>query len=562
MSTDPDVDKAALRQQQLDFCPWLYWVNSTTVERHAQHEHQRLLARELGVRVGKDCYLSPRAAIVGGLGKSLQLGERCFVAANAYVTDDVTLGDHCTINPFAAVRGKIRGGHGIRIGAHASLIGFQHGYARVDIPVYQQPTHSIGITLGDDVWIGSNTVILDGIHVGSHTIVAAGAVVTKNVPDYAIVGGNPAKVIRMRNASPVQPSASHDPLAASLRDFGERARQQMPAVLTRCTATLPSGHACFVDQPNGITYVRPWCDAIEIAAMFHTTPPNHTKAALVTRLRSWQDAHTGLVGEYLPEAPDAGQPGETTAGEPFYNTMIVQYALECLGSNLGWPVHAVEAVDDATLLKTLGSLDWTGYSWGAGAWVDCYASCLYFNRRYFAQGTQLELLFHALDTRCNSTTGLWGAHRQPDRWLQPVNGFYRLTRGTYAQFDKPVPYPVQALDTILVHAADLHGRETACNVLDVAHPLWLCLQQTTHRREDVQRWARTQLEAILPRWTPNQGFAFSRGSIPTLRGTEMWLSIVYTLARLLGLESHLNYAPIGVHRTESGYPLLSPLPAS
>lgn len=54
------------------------------------------------------------------------------------------------------------------------------------------------VTIGDDVWIGTNSMILDGVRVGSHAVVAAGAVVTKDVPDYAIVGGVPARIIKYR----------------------------------------------------------------------------------------------------------------------------------------------------------------------------------------------------------------------------------------------------------------------------------------------------------------------------------------------------------------------------
>lgn len=53
--------------------------------------------------------------------------------------------------------------------------------------------------IGDDVWIGTNVIILPGVNVGNHCIIGAGAIVTKDIPDYAIVGGNPAKIIRMRN---------------------------------------------------------------------------------------------------------------------------------------------------------------------------------------------------------------------------------------------------------------------------------------------------------------------------------------------------------------------------
>ena len=55
------------------------------------------------------------------------------------------------------------------------------------------------IIIGDDVWIGGHVIVLPGVHVGNGAILAAGAVVTKDVPEYAIVGGNPARVIKYRN---------------------------------------------------------------------------------------------------------------------------------------------------------------------------------------------------------------------------------------------------------------------------------------------------------------------------------------------------------------------------
>ena len=54
------------------------------------------------------------------------------------------------------------------------------------------------VYIGDDVWIGTNAMILDGVTIGSHAVIAAGAVVTKDVPEYAIVGGVPAKIIKYR----------------------------------------------------------------------------------------------------------------------------------------------------------------------------------------------------------------------------------------------------------------------------------------------------------------------------------------------------------------------------
>ena len=59
----------------------------------------------------------------------------------------------------------------------------------------EQPIH-----IGNDVWIGTRAIILSGVTVGDHSVVGAGAVVTKDVPPYAVVGGVPAKILKMRNA--------------------------------------------------------------------------------------------------------------------------------------------------------------------------------------------------------------------------------------------------------------------------------------------------------------------------------------------------------------------------
>lgn len=156
---------------------------------------------------------------------------------------------------------------------------------------------------------------------------------------------------------------------------------------------------------------------------------------------------------------------------------------------------------------------------------------------------------------------MWGSPSTAEGWRQPVNGYYRLTRGTFAQFGLPVPRPEQTIDTVLAHTRDSRffadGRGTACDVLDVIHPLWLCGRQTRHRRAEVQAWARERLDATLPRWHAEAGFAFSpvpttgAEHLPGLMGTEMWLAIIWLLADVLGESGALGYRPRGVHRPEA-----------
>ncbi len=540
-----------LREQRFDYAPWHFAAEATAAEKAAQKAHQRALADASGAEIGEGSYVAPSAIIVGKPGHTFRLGAHGFVAGGAYVTDDVTLGDRCTLNPYATLRGKIIGGDGVRIGAYACLMGFNHGYADTTRPIWQQPHTSKGIVIGDDVWIGAHVSILDGVKIGSHTILAAGAVVTKDVPDYAIVGGNPAKVIRMRRRAHAAGS-----LEAKLQAFGERVGGELETVLASYRfKTKDAGHV-YLNQKGEKARVRPWCDATEIAAMFGRVAPGLTKAEWVTRLRGFQEPVSGVVAEHIPID---GRFENAVHAEPihtrFYNTMALNYALECLGSNLAWPVKTAADITAPRLRKKLASLAWETGAWGAGDWVDCYASAVLANALYFDHRPPLEAMFAWLDKKCDPMTGLWGSWSEKSRWQLPVNGFYRLTRGTYAQYGRPLPHPEKAIDTILTHSADkayFNGKtDDACHVLDVVHPLWLCRKQTAHRRDEIEAWVRKYLPKAIAHWQRDRGFDFVVARHDTsLQGTEMWLSIVWLMADLLGCADALGYHPCGVHRPE------------
>lgn len=84
------------------------------------------------------------------------------------------------------------------IGPNCVLVAFNHGMARDGEPMTSQPNLEAPITIGDDVWIGSNCTITAGVQVGTGAVIGANAVVTKDIPAFSIVGGVPARVIRSR----------------------------------------------------------------------------------------------------------------------------------------------------------------------------------------------------------------------------------------------------------------------------------------------------------------------------------------------------------------------------
>ena len=122
-------------------------------------------------RVKKGAEISPNATV----GNRSELGTRCLIQANVHIGDDVIMG------PDVKIYSR------------------NHKYDRLDLPISQQGKNYYQTYVGNDVWIGANVIITAGCKIGNHAIIAAGAVVTQDIPDFAITGGVPAKIIKYRN---------------------------------------------------------------------------------------------------------------------------------------------------------------------------------------------------------------------------------------------------------------------------------------------------------------------------------------------------------------------------
>ena len=111
-------------------------------------------------------------------GFHIDVGENFFANYNCTIIDvaKVKIGDNCQLAPNVSI---YTAGHPVHPDSRNSL--YEYG---------------IGVTIGDNVWIGGNTVILPGVHIGSNTVIGAGSVVTKDIPDWVIAAGNPCRVIR------------------------------------------------------------------------------------------------------------------------------------------------------------------------------------------------------------------------------------------------------------------------------------------------------------------------------------------------------------------------------
>ena len=111
-------------------------------------------------------------------GTHIEIGKNFFANYNCTIIDvaKVKIGNNCQFAPNVSI---YTAGHPIHPVSRNSL--YEYG---------------ISVTIGDNVWIGGNTVILPGVHIGSNTVIGAGSVVTKDIPDWVVAAGNPCRVVK------------------------------------------------------------------------------------------------------------------------------------------------------------------------------------------------------------------------------------------------------------------------------------------------------------------------------------------------------------------------------
>lgn len=127
------------------------------------------------------------------------VGEHVNIEKGAMITSSMEIGDNSGVGINALMHGTVIIGNDVMMGPDCVIYTTNHSFDRIDIPMNQQGfSREESVIIENDVWIGGRVTILPGVHIGNGSIVGAGAVVTKDIPDYAIVGGNPAKIIRYR----------------------------------------------------------------------------------------------------------------------------------------------------------------------------------------------------------------------------------------------------------------------------------------------------------------------------------------------------------------------------
>lgn len=109
---------------------------------------------------------------------------------------DVIIGDRTRIGLSNTLIGPVEIGNDIMFAQNIVVSGLNHSYEDVNMSIHDQAVSTKKIVVEDECWIGANAVITAGVRIGKHSVVAAGSVVTRDVPPYSIVAGNPARLIK------------------------------------------------------------------------------------------------------------------------------------------------------------------------------------------------------------------------------------------------------------------------------------------------------------------------------------------------------------------------------
>jgi acetyltransferase-like isoleucine patch superfamily enzyme len=136
------------------------------------------IIRGKNVKINNNVFIHENVLIRGK--ESLEIGEGTTINRNSCILDKVSIGKFCSIAP------------------NVVIVGSNHLFSDPNITIKEQGSEIKGIIIEDDVWIGANSTILDDVTIGKGAVIAAGAVVNKDVAPYSIVGGIPAKLIKMR----------------------------------------------------------------------------------------------------------------------------------------------------------------------------------------------------------------------------------------------------------------------------------------------------------------------------------------------------------------------------
>jgi acetyltransferase-like isoleucine patch superfamily enzyme len=176
---------------------------------HVKLNNPRFISVGRGVSIDDGVVIEALSKNGVVLGDNVSLGKGTIIQCTGVIKnlgEGIVIGENSGISPngFFGAQGGINIGNDVIMGPWVSFHSENHNFENPLIPIRLQGETRKGIVVEDDCWIGAKSTILDGVHIGKGSIVAAGSVVNKDFPPFSIIGGAPAKIIKSRE--PIEPS--------------------------------------------------------------------------------------------------------------------------------------------------------------------------------------------------------------------------------------------------------------------------------------------------------------------------------------------------------------------
>jgi acetyltransferase-like isoleucine patch superfamily enzyme len=174
------------------------------------------------IRLGRGVYLD-HGVYLHACPNGIRIGAESYVMKNAILhvynfrdlpNAGITIGERSLIGEACILRGQggITIGNDVYLAPLVQILAVNHVYHDTTRPISHQGITAQGIVVEDGAWIGGSAIILDGVRIGCNAVVGAGAVVTKDVPPYTIVVGNPARIVRDLQAQPLEIDRTRQPV--------------------------------------------------------------------------------------------------------------------------------------------------------------------------------------------------------------------------------------------------------------------------------------------------------------------------------------------------------------
>lgn len=151
---------------------------------------------------GNNCFVDPTVRIDIQGNSRIVIGNNVKILNDSWLitedNDELIIGDNTFISQNVVISGNVKIGSNVLIAGYVSIIDANHNFDDITKNINEQGGNKLPIVIGNDVWIGTHSIILQGVKIGDHSIIGANTTITKDIEPYSVVIGPKAEVIKRR----------------------------------------------------------------------------------------------------------------------------------------------------------------------------------------------------------------------------------------------------------------------------------------------------------------------------------------------------------------------------